>query len=95
MICVDPMMKRGRTGKSGVSCHLFADDGDTDALHEFAKRIGMKRTWFQPKSKLPHYDLLTFCLRDMAVRRGAKEVDRRYWVKIRQENRGTQNNETA
>jgi hypothetical protein len=32
--------------------------GDTDEeLHDFARRIGMQRAWFQPDGRLPHYDL--------------------------------------
>jgi hypothetical protein len=34
--------------------HLFADTDEE--LHAFAKRIGLKREWFQTK-RLHHYDL--------------------------------------
>ncbi len=59
------------------SCHLIADS--LDELHEFAKRIGMKRAWFQNDSRLPHYDL-NFSRRVVAIRAGAIEVDRREFV---------------
>lgn len=36
------------------SCHLTADT--LEELHAFAKRIGMKREWFQD-GRVPHYDL--------------------------------------
>jgi len=56
----------------GPSCHLFADtEGE---LHAFAKSIGLRRSWFQPKS-FPHYDL-TKRRREAAVARGAVELDR-------------------
>jgi hypothetical protein len=36
------------------SSHLEADS--LDELHAFARRLGLKREWFQPRSS-PHYDL--------------------------------------
>lgn len=59
------------------SCHLIADS--VEELHGFAKRIGMKREWFQNDSRLPHYDL-TVNRRALAVKLGAIEVDRRQFV---------------
>jgi hypothetical protein len=44
-----------RTFKAG-SCHLTTD-GPIDELHAFAKRIGLKREWFQRHPLAPHYDL--------------------------------------
>jgi hypothetical protein len=34
-------------------------DGDPEELHAFAKKIGLKREWFQPwpKASIDHYDL--------------------------------------
>lgn len=37
------------------SCHLTADT--LEELHELAKKIGMKREWFQDHPLAPHYDL--------------------------------------
>lgn len=38
------------------SAHLFSEN--VDELHAMARRIGLKREWFQNESgKLPHYDL--------------------------------------
>jgi hypothetical protein len=64
------------------SCHLTADT--VAELHEFAARIGMRRSWFQSdtpagKRVLPpvgswHYDL-TPAKRAAAVRAGAVETD--------------------
>lgn len=59
------------------SCHLIADS--VDELHVFAQRIGMKRTWFQNDSRLPHYDL-NENRRRAAVKQGAVELDRRGFV---------------
>jgi len=55
-------------------CHMFADE--VDELHEFAKRLGLRRSWFQNDERLPHYDV-TENKRREAVRLGAVEVDRR------------------
>jgi hypothetical protein len=59
------------------SCHLIADS--LDELHDFAKRIGVKRAWFQSDSRLPHYDL-NKNRRAMAVKMGVTEIDRRQFV---------------
>lgn len=37
------------------SAHLTADT--LDELHAFAKRLGLKREWFQDHILVPHYDL--------------------------------------
>lgn len=50
------------------SCHLTTE-GDLEALHAFAARLGLKRVWFQPKST-PHYDL-TPGKRELALEIGA------------------------
>ena len=36
------------------SCHLTADTAEE--LHAFAKRLGLRRDWFQD-GRVPHYDL--------------------------------------
>lgn len=56
-------------------CHMFADTASE--LHLFAERMGLKRDWFQPDIRLPHYDL-TKSKREIAVRVGSIEVDRRF-----------------
>lgn len=55
-------------------CHLLAD---TEAeLHAMADRIGLRRSWYQPRPKasIPHYDL-TPAKRKLAVRAGAVEME--------------------
>lgn len=53
--------------------HMFPHE-NTDAgvaeLHEMARRIGMKRSWFQNKPRHPHYDI-TSRPRAQAVKLGA------------------------
>lgn len=52
--------------------HLLADS--IDELHEFAGRLGLRRSWFQGSSRFPHYDL-TANKRLQAIRLGAQAVD--------------------
>jgi hypothetical protein len=87
VVTVDPIEEHGpdagataqarrvssRTG--GRWCHLMVDAGDDlESLHEFAARLGLKRSWAQLHSRVfPHYDL-TPSKRALAVRLGAVEV---------------------
>lgn len=62
----------------GPSCHLAADS--LDELHAFARRLGLKRAWFQDGRK-PHYDL-TAGRREAAIRLGAVELDDRAFLAL-------------
>ena len=74
MIFVDPICPclSNANWRWHDSCHLFGDD-EADP-HGFARRIGLKRAWFQAGRK-PHYDL-TRSMRAKAVRAGAVEYSR-------------------
>lgn len=63
-------------------CHLVSTVGE-DELHEFAARLGMKRSWAQlrPKASQAHYDLTTR-RRAVAIRMGAISVDARRLVQL-------------
>lgn len=50
------------------ACHMTADT--LDELHEMARRIGMRREWFQDHPLAPHYDL-TLRRRAHALTHGA------------------------
>ena len=63
-----------RRWKWSESAHLTSCD--LDALHAFALRIGLKRTWFQNDRRCPHYDL-TRGANARAIAAGAVELDRR------------------
>ena len=65
-----------------IACHLFVDVGNLDILHDFAQRLGLKRSWFQCKSGgMPHYDI-THNIRDLAIKLGAVELDNIQMVEI-------------
>lgn len=66
----------------GPSCHLISDapPGDSTELHEFAKKLGLKRSWFQTDGD-PHYDL-TASKRALAVHLGAIELEDRPFHEI-------------
>lgn len=86
MIRVDHLMGcvRSRHWPFDEACHLFVEPGEEnlEALHKFAKAIGLKRDWFQSKrGSMPHYDL-TPNKRAAAVRSGAIETDRNKTVEI-------------
>jgi len=62
------------------SCHMAADT--LDEFHEMARKIGMRREWFQPgRGRHPHYDLVK-SRRDKAVALGAKQVSGRDLIMI-------------
>jgi hypothetical protein len=67
-VWVDFMAKQGLWRHGNESCHLFGDD--PAELHALASRIGLKRSWYQDKGNLPHYDL-TRSKRAAAIGAGA------------------------
>lgn len=79
--------RAGFTGwRWNQSCHLFADS--LEELHAFARRIGLRRSWFQTsRGGLPHYDLNPG-RRAVALRHGATELERAQavakWKEIKQ-----------
>lgn len=56
-------------------------------LHAFAKKIGLKKEWYQNKGGHPHYDLTTKRKINQALKAGAKQVqtkeilNRAWWAK--------------
>lgn len=59
-------------------CHMWADT--PEELHAMAKRIGMRRAWFQDDRRLPHYDLVP-SRRALALKFGAVEADLSDWFR--------------
>lgn len=68
------------------SSHLTADT--LEELHAFARKIGLRRGWFQGSSRVPHYDL-TEARRDRALAAGAVFVPARVQAATRIAARGT------
>jgi hypothetical protein len=62
----------------GLWCHMMSDDltpAGLDELHAMARRIGMRRAWFQgQKPRYPHYDLRP-SKRELALQHGAQAVE--------------------
>ncbi len=88
MVVVDQIVQRPtkiRCFKAG-SCHLSSDVDDLEELHEFARKIGLRREWFQEHRILPHYDL-TVARRAAAIAAGAVEVDAREYAMRRRAKR--------
>jgi len=83
VVYVDPLRVWGganapRCFRFKPSCHMFADT--LPELHRMAKKIGMKREWFQDE-QLQHYDLVP-SKRLRAVAAGAEEVSFKFMVQF-------------
>lgn len=80
-VYVDDFRIPARVGRlSARWSHLTADT--RDELHEFAARLGMRRSWFQDKGDGRwHYDV-TDPKREQAIRLGATPVDIRAMAEI-------------
>ena len=61
-----------------VWSHLWADS--LDELHAFARRIGLKRDWFQNRPNFPHYDV-TPAKFQIALTAGAQYTDLQTWLR--------------
>jgi 2'-5' RNA ligase len=64
--------------KKGYWCHMWADT--EEELHNTAKRIGLRKHWFQKKGIVPHYDLVE-SKRRLAIIDGAKELSLKDYVR--------------
>lgn len=72
----------GRARRQHRWGHMIAD---TEAeLHAMAQAIGLRRAWFQGN----HYDLVP-SKRMLAIRRGARPVDRREFIAVLRRVRAT------
>lgn len=67
---MDGQTRRTSSRNAHLWCHLWADT--PEELHALARRIGLKRAWFQDRPGFPHYDL-TPGRRALALRAGAVE----------------------
>lgn len=65
--------------------HLTADS--VEELHAFAKRIGMRREWYQDHEYLWHYDLMSAGMQAKAITAGARRIHVRDTVRLARERR--------
>jgi hypothetical protein len=72
-----------RYGEHVKWSHLFADD--IQELHEFAAKLGLRRSWFQDKGRFPHYDIVG-SKRRLALELGAQEMNLGDYLKTRKSN---------
>ncbi|MDA8376105.1 MAG: DUF4031 domain-containing protein [Planctomycetia bacterium] len=72
--------------RGNLWCHMVADT--LPELHEFAQKLGLRRSWFQDHGQYWHYDI-TVSKRNMALSLGAVSGDKRTIVtcakKLREE----------
>lgn len=69
-VYVDRLPKQG-WGRWGGGAHMMGSD--LDELHEMARKIGLRREWFQDDSTFAHYDL-TASKRALAIGKGAIQI---------------------
>lgn len=82
MIYVDDMFNGQGAGKlKGEWCHMWSDDEDNE-LMMFARRIGLKDSWFQTHNpRFHHYDLRAN-KRKQALELGAQYMPLKTWINI-------------
>lgn len=68
-----------------IMCHMFSDTSTVE-LHAMARRLGLRREWFQDDYRLPHYDVCK-SVRAHAVKLGAVECDRKKTYEVMQARR--------
>jgi hypothetical protein len=68
---IQATVPNGRVTHTSRWCRLVADD--LEELHDFARALGLKRSYFQDHPRHPHYDV-TEGKRRQAVRLGAAEI---------------------
>ena len=62
------------------SVHLVS--ADLKALHKFARKLGLKRQWFQDEDRYPHYDLTTIKMFHKALAHGAQECSSKDIIRL-------------
>jgi hypothetical protein len=65
-------------------CHLWCDPGEEEQLHAFAKKIGLRREYYQLHRIVNHYDLIP-SKRELAIFQGARPMQMIEWFKSRKQ----------
>jgi hypothetical protein len=63
-------------------CHCWSGTpgpAGIEELRRFGIRLGLKPSWFQQRSSLPHWDLVP-SKRALALKLGARELSLRTWL---------------
>lgn len=82
MIFVDDMFDGQAKGAlSGRWCHMWTDGTDAELL-EFARRIGLRKAWFQTKNPRFHHFDLRESMRNRALVAGASYMPLKDWIQI-------------
>lgn len=71
----------GLTYRGRRAYHLGSTEG-LDELHAFAKKLGLKREWFQDKPRHPHYDIISSKKIARAQELGAHEVTGKEYISM-------------
>lgn len=77
----DEARKHGR-----VWCHLWCDPGEEEELHKIARKIGLRREYYQVHKVLNHYDLVPL-KRELAILNGATPMKLTNWFKRKEGSR--------
>ncbi len=61
-------------------CHMWAaTPQQEEELHEMARKVGLKRQYFQNRPGFPHYDMIP-SKRALAMENGATFMSLRQWI---------------
>lgn len=80
-VYVDDMREYPIGNLRGLWCHMWTDEQDESGLHELARSIDIKRSWFQTGNpRFHHYDLRK-SKRALALKYGAVYKPLHEWVR--------------
>jgi hypothetical protein len=72
--------KDSHTRRWGKQWSHMWTDGNIEDLHQMAKRLGLKREYFQDKPGFPHYDIIPI-KRKLALKLGAQFTPLKEWFR--------------
>jgi len=86
MIYVDTPIMYGITecpmrGKCGNAWAHLLTNGQVDALHTMAAKLGLRRDFFHGRGNVPHYDITADQVAE-AIALGAKSISRKELCKL-------------
>lgn len=78
MIYIDKPMHYPHAKYKCKWSHVWSDN--IEELHLFARKLRLKKEWFQNRRNFPHYDVTEYKYTD-AIQHGAILTDLKKWVK--------------